>query len=136
MKLPIVAILNWIKDNKIMTVILIALLTFCGIKLFEAKAKVVKQDCTYYIEQNKQLVNALIGIKKDLSEMQSTSFNFDFESDDIAFATAITASYDTIPRRRVSNQSQQQVRLKLIMYRIDTLLNRIKQDSIKQKNNL
>jgi hypothetical protein len=85
-----------------------------------------KEDCTYYIEQNKQLVNALIDIKKDLQASVTTSYN-QLQPELIMFA-----SFDTVPKRKRMNQYQQ-VQQKVI-YKIDSILYRIKQDSVKLKS--
>jgi len=94
-----------------------------------SKTKVKKEDCTYYIEQNKTLISALIDIKKELQPAQHTSFagtesNFIF------------ASFDTVPKKQTQKQVQQmqQAQVRKVLSKIDSvLLNIVKQDSVKKK---
>lgn len=119
-------ILNWINrswPNRICTVALFGLLTFSLTKIFEAKSG-KKEDCTYYVEQNKQLIDALIDIKKDL---QAGVTSYHLQPELIMFA-----SFDTIPKRKRMNQYQQAQQR--VIYKIDSILYRIKQDSVKQKS--
>jgi len=110
----------------LMLIVIAAAIYFVYPVIRPAKKEVVKDDCTYYIEQNKQLVNALIDIKKDLQASVTTSYN-QLQPELIMFA-----SFDTVPKRKRMNQYQQAQQR--VIYKIDSILYRIKQDSVKQKS--
>ena len=86
-----------------------------------SKTRTRVQDCTYYIEQNKQLVGALIEIRTDL-QPKATSFIG-------GGASIIFALYrDTIPKPKMSAQVNK------VLNKIDSILLKIKQDSLNFKN--
>lgn len=122
-------ILNWVKANKLLTAFIAAFGLASALLIINAKGKAVKcEDCQPFKEQNKELISALIEIKKDLVSVQSTSFN-QLQPELIMFA-----SYDTIPKRKTPHSQMQQVQQRVIN-KIDSLIlrYRIKQDSLTQK---
>lgn len=135
MKLPIMAILNWIKANKILAFVLIAAVTYSIVKIFEAKSKAVQQDCTVWQEQNKQcneqnakLIGAFIDIKKELSVVKPTAYYWN-EKGYFEFASL----KDTVPTQR----QKEKAAVQKVMTKIDSILWKWKQDSInrtKQKS--
>lgn len=92
---------------------------FAGAILF-SKTKINQQDCSYYIEQNKLLVGALIEIKNALQPV-ATSY---FEDGSNDFIYASLSVLDTVPKGSVQ--------VKIVISKIDSILLEIKkQDSIK-----
>lgn len=89
-----------------------------------SKADTIDQ-CEYLKEQNKQLVGALLDIRKGLSEMATpTSY---VESDNgISFASFI----DTTKRPLNNNQMQQ--RIQIMMRKIDSALIKNRLDSLRR----
>jgi len=121
----IAAILNKLliiaKDAKVWLRVLVLVVTlFAGAIIF-SRTKVKKEDCTYYIEQNKQLVNALIDIKRDLSVAVSTSFTG--EETGLIFA-------QNVPKQKSQYQQNQQI--KKVMSKIDSVLLKYRLDSLKR----
>jgi len=99
-------ILEIAKDVKIWFRVLVLVVTgFIGAILF-SKTKVKKEDCSYYIKQNEQLVQGLLDIKKDLSVTTTASY--------MTFA-----SYDTV-KPKVKKQPQQ---VQKVLSKIDSLVN-------------
>ncbi len=87
--------------------------------LSKNKTKTKKEDCTYYIEQNKQLVKGLLEIRNTI-DPQPTSFTG--ISSSLIFASYI----DTLPKKISSKDNK-------ILNKIDSILLKIRNDSIKQK---
>lgn len=112
---------NW--ASRIFTLILIAALTYSAINIFAAKGKSLCEDCTFYKTQNKELLGALIDIKKDLQSTMTTSFTG--TDNGLMFA-----AYDSLPKRRMNNQQQQVQRT---INKIDSL---IKIYSVQQKQKI
>lgn len=123
-------ILNWIKANKLLTAFIAAFGLVSALLIINAKGKatIKCEDCQPFKEQNKELISALIDIKKDLVSVQSTSFN-QLQPELIMFA-----SYDTIPKRKIQQSQMQKVQQRVIN-KIDSLIlrYRVKQDSLTQK---
>lgn len=114
-------ILNWIKGNVILSFVLIGCITFSATQIFKAKAKANCEDCTPFKQQNKELISALIDIKKDLQASITTSYQLQPE-------LIMFASLDT------TRPQQQQAQVRKVLNKIDSILYRVKQDSIKQKS--
>jgi hypothetical protein len=113
--------MNTTWSSRVFSLLVLAVVVFGYVRGNGSK----KQDCTYYIEQNKQLVSALIEIKKDLQDGMTTSYNWD--GGGLSFA-----SYDSVPKR----MNKQQIQMRITIRKIDSILYRIKQDSVKQKQSL
>lgn len=111
-------------SSRIFTLVLIALLTFSAINIFNARGRARCEDCTPYKEQNKQLIGALIDIKKDLQTTVTTSFN-GLHPELIMFA-----NFDSIPKRQ--NQQQQSQQIRKVMNKIDSILWKLHIDSLKK----
>lgn len=111
---------NW--TSRIFTLVLIASLTYGFTQVFKAKKNC--EDCTSFKEQNKELINALIGIKKDLSAAVTTSYVGNEDG-------LMYASYDTTPKRQ--SQFQQSQQIKRVMSKIDSILWKVHMDSLKRQ---
>lgn len=112
------SILNWIKTNKMLAFVLIAAITFSLTQIFKAKGKANCEDCTPFKQQNKELISALIDIRKDLQGSVSTSYN----PNPLLNAAMILPVIDTTPV------------IKKVLSKIDSILFKVKQDSLKQKS--
>ena len=114
---------RWVKF--IATVVLLVGSFVIGANYY-TKAKVKPcEDCGFFKAQNAELLEALIGIKKDLKEVaQSTRYIMDEMP-----ITAMYASYDSVPKKK---QTQQQIKLGAIANRIDSILRVQQQRQAKQ----
>lgn len=130
----ITAILNKIleiaKDAKVWLRVLVFIIAlFTGAIMF-SKTKTKKEDCTYYIEQNKQLVGALIDIKKELQPAEEQPISFmGVDASPFVFASFI----DTTPTQRKQIQQKQQQQVQKVVGKIDSILFKIKVQEIVQK---
>ena len=113
----------WIK-----AIVLIIVLggTFTIGAVYFSKTKVKTQDCSFYISQNKELLDALIGIKKDISAVSNTSYLMDNNSTVMMWY----AAYDSAPRKR---QTQQQMKLQKVVGKIDSIIMRMQQQMQQQQ---
>lgn len=119
-------ILEIAKDAKTwLRVLILVIVGFGGAILF-SKTKVKKEDCMACNTERRELINALIGIKKDLGAALNTSY---MEVQD----GLIWASYDTIPKR--TNQAQQAQQVRRVMSKIDSILWKLHIDSINRTKN-
>lgn len=127
----ILPILDWIKSNKVMSIILIGLLTYSTVRIFEAKKSC--EDCGFYKKQNNDLIQALIGIKGDMQKMEAANTSY-YPMDELPL-TVMYASYDSIPKKK---QTQQQIKLsvsiKKEVSKIDSIINAAKQQQKKNGN--
>lgn len=109
------------KDARVWFRIFILVVTgFVGAIAF-SRTKVKVEDCSYFINQNQELISALIEIKKDLSATVSTSYTG--EGEGIIFA-------QNIPR---TSQGQQ---IRKTILRIDSILWKLRTDSLKRIKSL
>lgn len=98
-------------------VLILVVVGFAGAILF---SKTKKEDCTDCNNERKELLNVLLDIRKDLSEPTSgvsTSL--------LSFAAFVS---DTLPK----NQQQSPLN-KMIISKIDSILIKIKLDSLKKQ---
>ena len=113
------------KDAKAWMRVLIFVVVATGCVVIGAiafsKTRTKVQDCTYYIEQNKQLVGALIDIRTDL-QPKATSF---VEGSAVVVFASLR---DTLPKPRMSAQVNK------VLNKIDSILLKIKPDSLNFKN--
>lgn len=64
-------------------------------------------QCDYLIEQNRQLVSVLLGVKQDLDSISvGKPISYTQSSNEIIFASFVT---DTVPKKMTSKDYQQQV---------------------------
>lgn len=81
------------------------------------------EDCGYYKKQANELLEALIGIKKDIKEV-AAQISYPMDESTIRF---MYASYDTVPKKK---QTQQQIKLGAIATKIDSIIKAQQQKQI------
>jgi hypothetical protein len=111
---------NW--SSRIFTVLVIVLLTGSGFILRKGGKK---DDCSYFKDQNSQLVNALLEIKRSVNELAAQPTSYVEQSTGI-----VLASFVPIDTTKPMSQMQQKQSLYNISRKIDSLLLKIRQDSI------
>ena len=111
----------WIKAI-VLILVLGGTFTVGAVYFSETKVK----DCSFYISQNKELLDALIGIKKDIKSVSSTYYLMDANSQVMMWY----ASFDSTPRKR---QTQQQMRLQKVVSKIDSIIMRVQQQMQQQQ---
>jgi len=116
---------NW--TSRVFSLVFILLGTYSVSTIFKAKA--VKEDCTAWqeqvkevTEQNRQLIGAFIEIKKELSVVKPVAYYWNKESG-FEFASV----KDTVPSQRTKEKQAVQK----VMNKIDSILRRF--DSINKK---
>jgi hypothetical protein len=114
--------MNKTPASRLFTLVLISFLGFTTVKVFTAKVKVKCEDCSFYKEQNKQLLGALIHVQQIENGTIPVSFtpNLGEIRNDLEFASFSIS--DTTPRQRAINRYIDSIKLKW------------KQDSVKQKS--
>lgn len=128
MKIPFLAILNWIKGNKLLS--LFILLFGVASALLIIKAKATAADCTPYQEQVRILSQTLEQVSKAVDALSQTSSHI--QEGDFNYAVYIDTT------KRPLTQSQQQVILKNLRKKIDSAkwkvdsINRSQQKQIPQ----
>lgn len=106
---------TWLK------VLILIIVGFGGAILF-SKTKVRVEDCTDCNNQRRELIDALIDIKKDLSAAVNTSYNGG--GNGIIFAQTATR------RQTQAQQFKQSQQIRKVMSRIDSILIKYRMDSI------
>lgn len=107
------------KDAKIwFRVLVLVVAGFAGAILF-SRTKVRVEDCTTCNVERRELLNALLEIKKELSVVSYVPM-----PNDLIFASVI----DTLPKRQQQQMQQQQIRK--VMSKIDSILLKVYRDSV------
>lgn len=117
---------NW--GSRIFAIFILVILIVAGFFLRQVVAKpkpvTMYEDCSYYKEQNKVLINKILGIEKEV-EAVGLSTSFTPGKDYISFAV-----YDTTKKPLTRQQVQQS--MKKIVTNIDVFLDSLRMaDSIK-----
>lgn len=103
----------------------IILIVVCGAAFFYYKniyRPKPESDCTFIKQQNKELLAFILEAKKQVEQLaQPTSYLPKGSS-------FIFASYDTIPKPKTAQQ-----KLTVLLSKFDSVLNKAKEDAIKQR---
>lgn len=97
------------------------------------KPKTITQtaNCDYLEQQNQMLISALLNIRNTVDSMTDLKIRaavFTDEDWQPSFA-----SYDTLPKKKVVSANQYQRGIEDILLKLDSILKKAKEDSIKNK---
>lgn len=87
-------------------------------------------QCEYLIEQNRQLVNSLLEVRKGLSEMATQPTSYVESGGGIIFAQQRQQQQ----QQQILTKNQMQQRIRVMMRKVDSVLMQRRIDSIKRSN--